>query len=170
MVNSNYGVIGNILDEMYEKRMFYHQKFENSQWWEALLPKETEYFGVKSLNIFVVQKPYGWVDSGGGEFEFVWPSVGMTDAFATRLRDKFTSYKTIIYVDTHVADLVQSECPESAMPEMMDRTASAFEEFCGATEGFEWGGRITEVVDASYFQEKIDDFFNPIPEYFKSPS
>lgn len=173
-VNSNYDAVGAALESQYPKRQLYHQKFENDNWWEALLPalgpplEPLKYFGVKSLNIFIVQKPYGWVDTGGG-YEFTWPPVGMNEAFDSRPLDQFASYKTIIYVDTHIADVVQSECPESAMPEMMDRTASAFEEFCDR-EGFEWGGRITSVVDASYFQGVIDDFYNPggaIPSYLR---
>lgn len=149
--------------------MFYHQAYKGDNFLELLVPQsghEDKFFGTHVLNIFIAQRFYGWVDCGDpDQYEFSWPPPGFE---ATRNRylackDRFASYKTLVWVDKYSALLGQIENPETDWPTMMDDTASAIEDFCNNTDGFEYMGVLTSQVPPSFFEEKIKEFLGEQP-------
>jgi hypothetical protein len=166
--------VGDELDDLYNKRFFYHQGYYRDEWWNCVIPNEDNFFGTKVLNIFIAMKPYGWTQ-GVGETEDQWhfdwgdPDSSYTLAVQdarTRwvaVQNRFPYYKTNIYVDTYRANQQFIECPQSDVRRMMTRTTDMFQDFCATTPGFEFKGVISSMVPASFFQEEIDEFYaNPI--------
>lgn len=193
-VESPWPDIGNELDNFYlnssdgHPEYFFHQAYNKDDFLYCLVPAPTWehpdqgtlsnaqniFFGTKILNIFIAQKPYGWVPGGGeggGGYSFAWDDPG--SAWTLKVNDfiaqlnhcykRFPYYHTKIYVDMWTALRVQAECPQSDMPQMMCRTATKLKELCLTTKGFEWGGIIRSQVPADYFKPTIDAFYgNPL--------
>lgn len=165
---SQWPAIGNQLVDQLPKRMFLHQKYGGENPLKILTPNETVYFGVKSYNIFIAQKPYGWkqlVTDGGpsNTWRFNWPPEGW-DISITNLRatyaNYFASYKTLVYIDMWLANQIKSECPDSDIIFMMNRTASHLQQLCVENADlFEWKGSITTAVEAMQFRTLLENFY-----------
>lgn len=153
----------------YQDDLFYHQGYKGDNFLEILVPKAEDvdkFFGTHVLNIFIVQRAYGWVECGDpNQREFQWPPPGFEEARARYLacKERFASYKTLIWVDFYSAALAQLENPETDWPNMMEDTRDAIQQFCSNTEGFEYMGDIESQVPASFFHAKIDEFLGEQP-------
>jgi hypothetical protein len=154
------------LDTIFKKQMFFHQGFKNDKFWRAFVPEDIDekgYFGVKSLNIFIVQKAYGWTPAGDG-YDFTWPPPGLIDdlnKFIIGVKN-FVDYKTLIWVDMWTANELQRQNPESDMPQMMNRTDAAIKAMCDSYPMLQYMGQLTSPVEGNFFEEKIRQFFgNP---------
>lgn len=162
--------VGNALDTTtYKDHMFYHQAYQGDNFLELLVPQagdETKFFGTHVLNVFIAQRFYGWVNCGDpDQYEFSWPPAGFEVSLARYLacRERFASYKTLVWVDRYSAQLGVSENPSTDWPSMMNDTGAAIENFCASTPGFEFMGYIDSQVPPSFFEAKINEFLVPQP-------
>lgn len=171
-----YEGLGNELEGVYDKDIFFHQAFKNDEFLRVLVPPETDFFGTKTLNLFVASKPYGWrpTDEDPDKWHFDWgDSDSDYTAFVTSMQDqwafvryRFPYYLTWIYGDLGTAKRVVEACPGSDMLRMMNRTIQKLQEFCSVTPGFQYGGTIEDEVPSSYFQPRITEFYGT-PKYKK---
>lgn len=175
-VTSPWPSIGRDLDSEYESEYLYHQGFDHDNLLKALMPPieyedsegnmvniEKKFYGPKSFNIFIAQKPYGWTNVSGDQWEFDW------EAYKAELQDdldrwqdcydRFSSYKCLIWTDLYSAQKVVDANPQSKYLEMMTQTAAALSGLCDELEGFEYMGELSEKPEMNFFQEKIDEFF-----------
>ena len=174
-VESPWPDIGDVLDTMFEKEYFFHQGFKNDNFLDVLFPPEKwtdrngdehditeQFFGTKMLNIFIVQKDYGFEgdentwDDPGSEFS------QMIEEYVQRWTlqyPRFTDYTTHIYIDLWSAQKVKDENEESTLLDNLIALAPRFEQFCNDTPGFEYKGFIEEQVEANFFEESIKEFY-----------
>ena len=181
--------IGDDLDETYKTEYLFHQGYHNDNFLEILMPPTTfvsktqdeiditgRFFGVKSFNIFIASKLYGWGGTNPNR-TFDWDDPN--SEFSKNLQQdvdrweknypRFASYQTLVWVDKYTANQIKKDYPDSQMPEMMDSVARKMEEFCTNTTGFTWKGVITELPQQNFFFEAIDGFYKTPAYKIKGP-
>ncbi len=169
-IQSPWPAAGAQLDNTFKKEMFYHQGFKNDKFWKCFIPDDDDFFGVKVLNIFIAQKPYGWTKTGDDWNFDDWPPEGMTEAIDkfNTTRENFAEYKTLIYVDFWTAEEIQRDHPESEIVDMMTKTDEVLHSLCDASPDFlEYAGQLHSAYEGSYFEARIREFFGT-PAFRKS--
>lgn len=136
---------------IYNDHYLTYERSEEENPLALLVPKVDQFFGPKILNIFIVGQPYEW------------PHVDLEAAKTKHkeLFEKFTKYKTLIWMDFNIVNLVMADSPASNFRDQMIETEGHIEDLCEelADFGFEYMGRIETAVEASYFQEYLDTFY-----------
>lgn len=148
----------------YEKFYFTQEKYKAENPLENLvvLPDIEAFFGPRVLNIFIVSKPYGWKKEEG-EWVEDWPPEGYEEAVARHIAtfEKFTSYKTYIFMDYNFVQKLEERVPDTRIREMMDSTKTHLEELCDqlVEYGFEMGPDIESEVGTEFFRPYLDPHF-----------
>lgn len=178
-VTSPWPQIGRDLDETYKTEYLFHQPYSDDNFLELLMPTATwvtsqqgeiditgKFFGVKSFNIFIASKLYGWTGTDPNRtFDWDDPDSDFSTDLQTTLDrwDKnyarFASYQTLIWVDKYTALQVQKQYPDSRMPEMMDSVARKMQDLCTTTKGFTFMAVLTDLPQQNFFFDSIDGFF-----------
>lgn len=147
----------------YSKFYFTHEKYKADNPLENLviLPDVEAFFGPRVLNIFIVSKPYGWEKNEDGEWIEDWPPEGYEEAIVRHVAsfEKFTSYKTYIFMDYNFVQKLEERVPDTRIREMMDATKTHFEELCDQVPGFEMGPDITVEVGQEFFAPYLDEHY-----------
>lgn len=170
-MGSPWPAIGAELDTFYAKDYFYAFDVGDDNFMTALVPSKTwnhptlgvidcegKFFGTKVLNIFIAQKPYGWVGNN-----FVWGDSSsdysqQINATADQIvsdYNRFPYYHTIVYGDLYTVS--NSGCPD--IIDKMRRTIAKLASFSSSVAGFEYGGTIDSQVPSDFFKERIDKFY-----------
>lgn len=155
--------IGQILKTQYSPKYITPEKFDYDNPLRQLVSGSEHFFGTKTLNLFVISRPYGWTKSGDTWSES-WPPSGFNDAKAQHIAtySKYTKYQTKIWMDFHVVTKVMTESPSSQFEDMMEQTETRIITLCNelADYGFEYIGRIDYQPDENFFKPYIDAFYN----------
>lgn len=158
--------LGQLLEgQNYRKYYFTHEKYKADNPLENLvvIPDVTEFFGPRVLNLFIVSKPYGWKKNESGEWVEEWPPEGFEDAVARHIAmfEKFTSYRTVIFIDFNFATKLEERVPDTRIREMLNATKDRMVDLCDqlAEYGFEMGSDITVQVGQEFFAPYLDPHF-----------
>lgn len=129
-----------------EGQFYFHHAYDANNFLWILTPQPDDmekFFGPRSFNVFVAQKPYGWNRS-----TFTWPPVGWEDARLRYLNsiERWKYYLTIIYCDLEPPQSVAATCAGEDPPSFSDYrakmldTGAKIRDFCISTPGFLFGG------------------------------
>jgi hypothetical protein len=152
-VMQDYTPIGTQMAETFEKEQFKAQAFSNENFMLAVTPPDDAFFGTNVRNIFIVQKPYGWIDDGDGKYILEWPRPGVLEALEryNTLAEKFAGLTTIFYIDVASAINYRDNIDnESDLEQMMRCTGQKIQEMCVGQEYLEFGGYIEEYVEDDF--------------------
>lgn len=156
--------VGAASDTIYEKYYFHYIKTTPVDPIDPVVVRIElfDFFGTRPLNLLIIGKPYGWLDSGSG-YEFNWPPTGLNDAKEHHkiTFKKYREYKTRVWMDFNIVALVEAETPDTNFREMMEASEAQIITLCDELKdfGFTYMGRITTAVDASYFAQYIEPFY-----------
>lgn len=156
--------IGQALMEYYYDKYVTPERIDNVNPLEWLVPTSgaTTFFGTKPLNLFIVGKPYGWFRNSDGELEDQWPPPDLVESIEWHkaVYEQYSIYKTYIWMDWVIVDLIMQENEESNFEEMMTTTEGHIIEMCEelAEYGFTYLGRLTEDPGIDYFIALIEEF------------
>lgn len=158
--------IGEVLEtSTYPKRYITPEQYVSVNPLESLtvIPGLSGFFGTKPLNLFIVSIPFGWEQDEDGTWQDHWPPPDLDNAKARHIEDykNFSSYKTIVFIDFNIVNIIMAENPDSRIEEMMNAVKGHMQDLCSelADYGFVMGEDITGTVDATFFQPYIDEFF-----------
>lgn len=149
----------------YGKYYFTGEKFKADNPLECLvvLPGVESFYGTRVLNLFIVSRPYGWEKNEDGEWGENWPPEGFDDAVIRHVAtyEKFTSYKTWIFMDYNFVRKLEERVPDTRIREMMDATKTRLQDLCNSLVGygFKMGPDIENEVGAEFFAPYLNTHF-----------
>lgn len=158
MITSPWPAVGESLSNL--NKLFVHQAHPEESWIKPFVPLVDEFFATKVVNIFIMQKPYGWVETELNTWTFEGFGAEFEEDLAKLITniDKFPFYRLLIWVDMATPELIRQQCPASDILQMMNKTASAVAGL--ANDFIKYMGKLDSIQPASYFQPFIDAAFS----------
>lgn len=184
-VVSPWGEIGSSLDVLYPNDYFFKNKYRAQNPFTLLFPPLTvpgagggsvdirnSFFGTKMLNIFIIQKPYGYDgDEDDGidwdDPDSTWSRAvdGAIQTWNTVQARRFPYYKTLVFADWWSLERVPD--PDPFLIDYIakfGKSVAKFKSVIPSITGFEYAADLHEAVGEGYFQEYITSHFGS-PKY-----